>query len=189
MNNRKFSIAIFTEDKIGLLSRITSVFTRRHISIESLTVSESEIHGVYRFTVSCHSTRELAKKIVGQLEKLIEVIKSDVYEDEEIIYQEIALYKVPTEALTKSDKIEKLVRVHNARILYVGLEVIVIEKTGYKEETQTLFKELEPFGLLEFVRSGRVAINKTSDNLHSYLEKLQKSYEPLILNAFNHGKN
>jgi acetolactate synthase-1/3 small subunit len=186
---RKFTISVFTENKVGLLNRITGVFTRRHVSIDSLTVSESEVIGIFRFTITCKTNRDQVTKIVKQLEKLIEVVKSSFYEEDEIIQQEVALYKVPTRELTNSDRIEKIVRKHNARILFVGPEILVIEKTGHKEETQNLFNDLDPFGVLEFVRSGRIAINKTHENLHTHLDELEKSYKPLIQKAINHGKN
>lgn len=171
--NRLFTLAIFTEDKIGLLNRITGIFTRRHISIDSLTVSETELNGVFRFNITVKTTFEAAYKVAGQLEKLIEVIRAQVHEVDNTIYQEIALYKVPTKELTNSDKIEKIVRTHSARILFVGPDVMVIEKTGHKEETQQLFNELEPFGLLEFVRSGRIFITKSDENFHTYIKSVE----------------
>lgn len=168
-----FSLGIFTEDKIGLLNRITGIFTRRNISIESLTVSETELAGVYRFNIKVKTTHDQIHKVAGQLEKLIEVIRVQVFEEKETIYQEIALYKVPTSELIKSDHIECLVRLHSARILYVGPEFLVIEKTGHKEETQQLFTDLEPFGILEFVRSGRIFVSKSTENLISFLSRVE----------------
>lgn len=164
-----YTLGIFTEDKIGLLNRTTGIFTRRNISIESLTVSETEISGIFRFNIKIKTTKEQIEKVKNQLEKLIEVIRVQVYEEDETIYQEIALYKVPTEELLKSDRIEQLIRKHSARILYVGPEFLVIEKTGHKEETQELFIDLEPFGILEFVRSGRIFVSKSTENLINYL--------------------
>lgn len=166
-----FTLGIFTEDKIGLLNRTTGIFTRRNISIESLTVSETEIAGIFRFNIKIKTTHEQIQKVKHQIEKLIEVIRVQVYEEDETIYQEIALYKVPTEELLRSDKIEQLIRKHAAKILYVGPEFLVIEKTGHKEETQALFVDLEPFGILEFVRSGRIFVSKSTENLINYLSQ------------------
>jgi acetolactate synthase-1/3 small subunit len=125
-----------------------------------LTVSESAIPGVFKFTIVIKSTREQTIKIVNQIEKQIDVLKAFYHTNDEIIYQEIALYKVPTEALYDSDTIEKMVRRASARILEITREYVVIEKTGHTEETQALFEELNKFKVLQFIRSGRVALTR-----------------------------
>lgn len=157
---QEFNITVFTENHIGLLTRITIVFTRRKVNIESLTVSESAIPGVFKFTIVIKSTQEQTIKIVNQIEKQIDVLKAFYHTNDEIIYQEIALYKVPTEALYDSDTIEKIVRKASARILEITREYVVIEKTGHTEETQELFEELNKFKVLQFIRSGRVALTR-----------------------------
>jgi len=157
---QEFNITVFSENHIGLLTRITIVFTRRKVNIESLTVSESAIEGVYKFTIVVKTTREQTIKIVSQIEKQIDVLKAFYHTNDEIIYQEIALYKVPTEALYDSDTVEKIVRKASARILEITREYVVIEKTGHKEETQALFEELSPFKVMQFIRSGRVALTR-----------------------------
>ena len=122
------------------------------------------------------SVRKYQEKPVEneKIEKLIEVIRVQVYEEHETIYQEIALYKVPTVRLLESDSIEKLIRKHAARILYVGPEFLVIEKTGHKEETQSLFQDLEEFGIIEFVRSGRIAVTKEKMKITHLLEQFNQ---------------
>ena len=157
---QEYNITVFTENHIGLLTRLTIVFTRRKVNIESLTVSESAIPGVFKFTIVIKSTKEQTIKIVGQIEKQIDVLKAFYHTNDEIIYQEIALYKVPTEALYDSDTIEKMVRKASARILEITREYVVIEKTGHTEETQALFEELNKFKVLQFIRSGRVALTR-----------------------------
>lgn len=169
------TLSIFTENKIGLLSRITIVFTRRHLNIESITASESEVKDVHRYTIVCKTTREKIDKVVKQIEKIVEVFKAFVHEEDEVIHQEIALYKLKTLALAKENNIEKIVRDNHARILSVAPEYIVIEKTGHKHETQALFKTLEPFGVLEFARSGRVAITKPMKELSTYLKEFEEA--------------
>jgi len=114
------------------------------------------------------------KKVVLQLEKQVEVVKAVYHKDSEVVYQEIALYKVPTEVLLSGGEAEKIVRAHHARVLSVEPAFTVIEKTGHKEETQALFDQLEPYGMLEFVRSGRVAITKPMKTLKSIVEELEK---------------
>jgi acetolactate synthase-1/3 small subunit len=159
--NQEFIISAFTENHIGLLNRITIIFTRRKINIESLTVSESALAGISKFTIVVDTTEDKVSKVVKQIDKLVEVLKAYYHTNDQMIYQEIALYKVPTEALTTSNQIESLVRQYNARILEMTPDYTVIEKTGHKDETQALFEELNHFGVLQFIRSGRVAITRS----------------------------
>lgn len=157
---QEFIITVYSENHIGLLSRITLIFTRRKMNIESLTVSESAIPGVFKFTIVVKETRDRVGKVVGQLEKVVDVMKAFYHTNDEMIYQEIALYKVPIEALYESDHVEKMVRKASARILEITREYVVIEKTGHKEETQALFEDLNQFKVLQFIRSGRIAITR-----------------------------
>ncbi|MBN1767112.1 MAG: acetolactate synthase small subunit [Prolixibacteraceae bacterium] len=157
----EYIITAYTENHIGMLNRITIIFTRRKVNIESLTVSESAIKGISKFTIVVHSTAEQAEKIVKQIEKQVEVLKAFYHNNDEMIYQEIALYKVSTKALTAGNKIETLVRKHNARILEITDEYTVIEKTGHNDETQEFFDELNEFKVMQFIRSGRVAITRS----------------------------
>ena len=157
---KEYIITVFSENHIGLLTRITIVFTRRKVNIESLTVSESAIPGVFKFTIVINSTETQIQKIVSQIEKQIDVLKAFYHTNAEMVYQEIALYKVPIEALYESDSVERIVRNSGARILEITREYVVIEKTGHKEETQALFEELNKFRVLQFIRSGRVAITR-----------------------------
>jgi len=159
--NQEFIISAFTENHIGLLNRITIIFTRRKINIESLTVSESALAGISKFTIVVDTTEDKVSKVVKQIDKLVEVLKAYYHTNDEMIFQEIALYKVSTDALTSSNQIESLVRQYNARILEVTHDYTVIEKTGHKEETQALFEGLNQFGVLQFVRSGRIAITRS----------------------------
>ncbi len=169
----EFTISAFSENHIGLLNRITIIFTRRHINIESLTVSASAIDGIHKFTIVLDTTEEQVKKVVKQIEKHVEVLRAFYYRNSEIIYQEIAMYKVPTEALTSSDEIEGIIRRHYARILEVTPTFTVIEKTGHKNETQQLFEELKQFKVLQFTRSGRISITRANiERLSDYLEKI-----------------
>lgn len=170
---KTYTVSVFTENSIGMMNRITIIFTRRHMNIDSITASESEVKGVFRYTIVLRTTKEQVEKVIGQLEKVIDVLKAFVHEDAQIVHQEIALYKIRTDALTNGD-VEKVIREHHARILTVDREFMVIEKTGHVEETQLLFENLQPFGVLEFARSGRVAVTKPMKNLSTYLDELAK---------------
>jgi len=169
---KEFTISVFSENKIGLLTRIVSVFTRRHINVNSITASKSSIEGIHRYTIVVSLLEEEVRKVVAQIEKQVDVIKSFYYSNDEIIHQEIALYKVPTKAFSDGNKVEQLIRLHNARILSIEPEYTVIEKTGHPKETELLLAEFQQFGILEFVRSGRVAIVKPMEQLNTYLKSL-----------------
>ncbi len=162
-----YTISAFSENHIGLLNRITIIFTRRQVNIDSLTVSGSAIPGVHKFTIVVNETLEKVEKVVEQIEKLVEVLKAFYHSDDEVIHQEIALYKVPTSSMIESNKIEEIIRNHHARIIEVKPEYTVIELTGHKEETQALFDELYPYGLLQFTRSGRIAVTRSSKEIFS----------------------
>ena len=170
----RYTISVFTEDIVGLLNRVTIIFTRRKINIESIAASESEVPGVHRYTIVISENEDVVQKVVLQLEKQVEIIKAVYHLDKDIVYQEIALYKVPTNVLTAGNEAERIVRSHYARVLSVEANFTVIEKTGHKEETQALFDDLEPFGILEFVRSGRIAITKPMRTLTSIVEEFEK---------------
>lgn len=171
--NKTFTVSIFTENTIGMLNRITIIFTRRHLNIDSITASETEVKNVHRYTIVLRTNREQIDKVVGQIDKLIDVLKAFVHEDNEVVHQEIALYKIKTTEL-KSNNVEQVVRENNAKVLTVDPDFIVIEKTGHKEEIQVLFEKLKTFGILEFARSGRVAVTKPMKDLTSYLKEFEK---------------
>ena len=182
-NKQTYTISAFSENHIGLLNRITIIFTRRQVNIESLTVSASAIEGIHKFTIVVFETEEKVKKVVTQIEKMVEVLKAFYFKDEEIIHQEIALYKVSTDILLASNTIEQIVRKHNARILEVTPEFAVIEKTGHKEETQELFDELKPYDVKQFTRSGRIAITRLNQELLTkFLADMDRRAKAIINN-------
>ena len=146
--NKEYIITVFSENKVGLLSQITTVFTCRDINIESLTTSESSIPGIHKFTIVVITDPEKIEKLVKQIEKKIDVLKAFVFTPDEVVQQEIALYKV-----TRSNSVEKLVRDHHVRILEICDDYIVLEKTGHKEDTQSLFELLQPHGVQQFAKS------------------------------------
>lgn len=177
---QEYIITVYSENHIGLLTRIAIVFTRRKVNIESLTVSESAIKGVYKFTIVVNITEERVVKIVAQIERIIDVLKAFYHTNDEMIYQEIALYKVATESLYGNDTIETLVRNSGARILEITREYTVIEKTGHKEETQALFEELNKSKVMQFIRSGRVAITRDPiERLSEFLKERDALLESL----------
>ncbi|MEM7370187.1 MAG: acetolactate synthase small subunit [Bacteroidota bacterium] len=164
-----YTLSVFTENKIGLLHRITTIFTRRHINIESLTTSESEIQGIHRFVIVIKSTETQVLKLQKQLDKIIGVVKAFVLRDHDVVHQELAMYKVSTEKMVNGT-FERIIRDNHARVLSFDKDHLMIEKTGHPGETLQLFKLLEPYGVLGFSRSGAIAISKKPLNLRAYVE-------------------
>ncbi|MDR1887569.1 MAG: acetolactate synthase small subunit, partial [Prevotellaceae bacterium] len=142
-----YTITVYSENHVGLLTQISNIFTRRFINIESLTVSASAMKGVHKFTITCYSDEISIEKLVKQIEKKIDVLTAYYYLEDEIISREIALFKVTTETLLANNTIESLVNKYNAKIIEVNSLYTVIEKTGEKTEIRQLFDELEPFGI------------------------------------------
>jgi acetolactate synthase I/III small subunit len=184
---QEFTISLFSEDHIGILNQITIILTRRQINIESITASESAVKGVQLLTLVVKTTPDMVRKVAKQMEKLVDVLKVFVHTSDEIIYQEIALYKVTTKGLMSGNVIDHLVRTQHARILEVSPEYIIIEKTGHKSEITELLNQLEPYGVLQFVRSGRVAITKQVKELNSYLKEMDEAnrFKPEKIESYN----
>ena len=173
---KEYTLTIYTEHYTGLLHRITIIFTRRKLNILSIAASVSEVPDIYRYTVVVKTTESQVEKVINQIEKTVGVIRAFANVPEDIVYQEIALYKVPTHIFANSDNVERIVRAHGARILNIEREYIVIEKTGHQEETRALYQELEPFGILAFVRSGRIALMKDMRELHDYIKEIEEAH-------------
>ena len=167
---RLYTISVYTENNIGLLNRISAIFQRRYINIESLNISPSEIEGVSKFTIVVYMAEVNIKKIIGQIEKQIEVIKAYYHNEENTIYQISGLFKIKSELLFEEPQIQNIIKDSNARIVTVNTAFFVIEKSGRKEEIIELHKQLSVFGIMQYTRSGRVAITKDEMKISTLLE-------------------
>ena len=170
MKKIKYTISIYTENNVGLLNRISAIFLKRHINIRSITSSESEITNIYRFIIVVKVDSEKIIKLIKQIEKQIEVIAAFYHNDEETIFLETALYKVKSKSLFKERQIQNIIKESRANIVTVKPEYFVIEKTGWREETEDLYNKLKKYGLLQFVRSGRISVSKKSMEITKYLK-------------------
>lgn len=183
---KEFTITVYAENHIGLLVRIATIFSRRKINIESLNTSPSEAEGIHRFTIVIDETEEVVRKLVRQIEKQVEVLKAYYNTNDEIVWQELALYKVPTDEIAEKVKVERLLREYGARAVVIRKDYTIFETSGHREETDKLVEVLAPYGLIEFVRSARVAIIKDSKGFHEKLKEFEQT-EPggeLIENEF-----
>lgn len=179
---QEYTITVYSEDRVGILGRISNIFSRRKINIEFLNTAPSEVPGIHRFTIVIHETEEAVSKLVRQIEKQVDVLKAYAHTPEEIIWQEMALYKVSSDSITEKVKVERLLHQFGARAIAIRKDYIVFETTGHKEEIERVIEFFEPYGLIEFVRGARVAIIKESRGFHDKVkeferEQPQESYE------------
>ena len=157
-----FTVTVFSENQVGLLNQISIIFTRRRLNIESLSVSQSALPGFHKFTITTITDEDTIEKVVKQIDKRIDIIKSFYNDDSDLVYQEIAMYKVATQDFINLEGTEELIRKYNIRILEINETCVIFEKTGHTDETQGLFEELsQKVKVLQFIRSGRVAITKS----------------------------
>ena len=186
MIKQEYTITVYTENQIGIISRVSTIFSRRKINIESLNTSPSEVEGIHRFTIVITETEDVVKKLVRQIEKQVDILRAYFNTDNEIVWQEMALYKVSTDEIAEKVKVERLLREYGARAIAIRKDYIVFETTGHHEEIDKLVKMLEPYGLIEFVRSARVAIIKDSISFHERLKAFERKEpsEELVENEF-----
>lgn len=173
MSKQEFTITVYTENQVGLLNRVAIIFSRRKVNIESLNTSPSEIEGIHRFTLVINETEEMVAKIARQIEKQVEVLKVYYNTADELVWQELALYKVSTDAVAEKVQVERLLRRYGARAVVIRKDYTVFETTGHREETDALIGVLAPYGLIEFVRSARIAIIKGSNGFHEKLKEFE----------------
>lgn len=155
-----YTISVYTENSPGVLHRITAMFTRRKINVESLTVSETEQHGISRFTIMANLDEDLVDKLVKQIARVIEVRDVFASLNSQLIFKEIAFFRVAVNSPDKRTEVEELAHRYGASMVYVSQRSLVLEKTGAEDVINSLYLLLEPFGITEFVRSGRIAIRK-----------------------------
>ncbi|MBS1502735.1 MAG: acetolactate synthase small subunit [Bacteroidetes bacterium] len=171
---KEFNITVYTENQIGLLNRIAIIFTRRKINIDSLNTSPSEVSSVHRFNIVITETEDVVRKLCRQIEKQVEVLKAYYHTNDDVIWQELALYKLSTDVIAEKVSVERLLRENGARAVVIRKDYTVFETTGHREETDNLLNILQPYGLIEFVRSARVAIIKDSKGFNSKLREFER---------------
>ena len=127
---QEYTITVYTENQVGLLNRIAIIFSRRKINIESLNVSPSEAEGIHRFTIVINEFEEVVRKLCRQIERQVEVLKAYFNTGDEIVWQELALYKVPTDEVAEKLQVERLLREFGARAVVIRKDYTIFETTG-----------------------------------------------------------
>jgi len=157
----KFVLSVLVENKAGVLSRVSGLFSRRGYNIDSLTVCETHNPQQSRMTIVVQGDEYILEQIQKQLAKLQEVISIKKCEDASSVQREMALIKVKAEASNRGTIIETC-DIYKARIVDVGLESVIIEITGSEAKIESLLRLLEPYGILEYVRTGLTAMERGS---------------------------
>jgi len=162
MEQKFYTLLVYSENIAGILNQVTAVFTRRQVNIESLNVSASSIDGIHKYTITCWSTEDQIVKITKQLEKKIDIIKANFYTDDELFIHEVALFKISTAVLLDNPEVSRAIRRHDARMMEVNPTYSTVMQTGLTEDIADLFKVLNGFNcLLQYTRSGRIAVTRS----------------------------
>ncbi len=158
----KSTLIALVEDKPGVLTRVASLFRRRNYNIESLTVGHTEKPGVSRMTIVMDNTQTNVQKVVQNLYKLVNVIRVEDVTDEPSVLRDLALIKVRANGGGSRSEIMQLVDTFRARVVDVGVDSLMIEVTGTEDKIESLAGVLAPYGIIEMVRTGRVAMVRGS---------------------------
>ncbi|WP_264524000.1 acetolactate synthase small subunit [Flavobacterium sp. N502536] len=163
---QEYTLTAYTEDQMGLLNKITIILTRRKISIESINISTCEIDKMYRCTLVIKETSETVRNIALQIEKIIEVFKCYYHTNEEIAWKQMGLFKVMTSSFINDANMNHLLKKYNARSIIIEKDFTVFEATGQEDTINDLAVELTNFGLIEFIKSARIAVTLNTESFH-----------------------
>ncbi len=166
MTMNKFIIAVYVDNKFGVLTRVTSMFTRRGFNIDALTVGETESPEYSRITISMSGDGYARDQMINQLRKLFNVKKVEVLEKENSINRELLLIKVHNNSNAGND-IMNAVNIFRAKIIDYSQEALCIEVTGDSEKIDAFIDVLKPIGIIEMCRTGIVALERGNSSLLS----------------------
>jgi len=154
-------ISVLVENKAGVLAKISGLFSRRGFNIESLAVGPTDDEKISRMTMSVNAEEHSIEQIIKQLYKLINVIKIQELDPLNIVERELVLIKVSADSKTRPEILE-IVSVFRANIVDVAKKTLMIEITGDSSKVKALENLLRPFGILELVRTGKIACTRGS---------------------------
>ena len=176
MEQKFYTLLVYSENVAGVLTQVTAVFMRLQVNIESLNVSASSIEGIHKYTITCWSDANQIERITKQLEKKIDVIKANYYIDEELFIHEVALYKISTPVLLDNPEVSRTIRKHDARMMEVNPTYSTVLLAGLTEDIADLYHILDGFKcLLQFTRSGQIAVTRSFDEPVSEFLKAQEN--------------
>ena len=166
MTTRLRTFIMHVEDLPGVLNRVTSLFRRRVYNIESLAVGCTEVPGVSRMTIVIEADDDAARRIEANLYKLVNVLRVEDTTWRPTVTRELALIKVRTDQTTRAHVLQ-LTEVFRARVIDVGPEALIFEITGTREKIDSLADVLAPYGVLELVRTGSVAMVRSAETFEA----------------------
>lgn len=150
-------LAVLVENQPGVLTRVAGLFSRRGYNIESLAVGQTHDPNVSRMTIVADGDDQVIEQVVKQLDKLVDVIEVRDITDDEHVDRELMLIKVKAEPVVRGE-IMQIVDIFRARIVDIGQSTLIIECTGDEGKIGAIEKSLKPFGILELVRTGKIAM-------------------------------
>ena len=155
----KHTLSVLVENKPGVLTRVAGLFARRGFNIDSLVVAETENHRVSRMTITVDEQDQSIEQVTKQLHKLINVLKITDLDPSGSVERELLLIKVKADAESRS-AIMQIVEIFRAKIVDVSAEVLIVEMTGTREKVSAFMELLTPFGVVELMRTGRIAMSR-----------------------------
>jgi acetolactate synthase-1/3 small subunit len=159
MEDKKHTISVLVENRFGVLARVAGLFSSRGYNIDSLCVGETDNPTISRMTIVARGDDKILEQIIKQLNKLIDVIKVNDLTTENHIERELVLLKVSTEGKKRSEIME-IVDIFRAKIIDVAPKTLTIEVTGDEDKIQAITSLFKPFGIKEFIRTGKIAITR-----------------------------
>jgi len=171
------TFAVYVEDKPGVLNRIASLFRRRAFNIDSLTVGHTETEGVSRMTIVCDADETSARRIEANVYKLVNVLRVDDLSQLSSVDRELAMVKVSATSENRA-QVMQLADVFRARVVDVSPESLIVETTGTEEKIDRLLDVLRPYGVLEMVRTGRVAMARGTRPAPTVRDRFAGAVEP-----------
>lgn len=153
------TLVVYVENKPGVLSRVVSLFRRRNFNIDSLTVGRTEKPDVSRMTIVVEGDADQVRRIEANVYKLVNVLLVDDITNKPSLIRDLALIKVSAPQEARSQILD-IAHVFKARVLDIAIDSITVEMTGGEEKVDRLLEILTPFGLLEVVRTGAVAMRR-----------------------------
>ncbi|MDY0989529.1 acetolactate synthase small subunit [Flavobacterium sp. CFBP9031] len=159
----EFTLTIYSEDQIRLIPKLSSMFLRKQIQILSLNISICEIENMYRHTIVVNESLDTVINLAAQIEKIIEVFKCYYSSNDEIVSKQMVLFKMATEVFLTNANMESLLRENDLKVSEIEREYVILQTVGTDKEMEQLTEKLKRFGLIEFIKSSRIALMKSSE--------------------------
>lgn len=156
----KHTISILVENRFGVLAHVSSMFSARGYNIDSLSVGETEDPSVSRMTAVVPGDDKVLEQIIKQLNKLVEVIEVIDLTREDYVERELAMVKIAAKVKQRGGVIE-IANIFRAKVVDMGANAMIVEVTGTEDKVKAFIDMMRPFGIMELVRTGRIAVSRS----------------------------